>query len=125
MSTTGPSSVRSSNAEIENTPGVANGGENPIAARIASFEAQISPRVSSAGTDEVSGSKKEQSGFNSQNMGQEPDYSAPGLDSLHWAGVKKRGDYDQRSVASSMAAEKDDKSIYEEPAVGAVEGGCQ
>lgn len=51
-----------------------------------------------------------------------PDYSAPGLDSLHWAGVKKRPEFDQRSIASSMNAERDDKSIYEEPAVGAVEG---
>ena len=51
------------------------------------------------------------------------DYSTPGLDALHWAGVKKNPrDLDQRSIASSMAAERDDKSIYEEPAIGAVEG---
>lgn len=86
-----------------------NGIENAIS------ESNLeSPRVSTAGTDDPAARK--------QSFAPETaDYSAPGLDSLHWAGVKKK-DYDARSVASSMAAEKDDKSIYEEPAVGAVEG---
>ena len=86
-------------------------------------ETQMSPRVSTVDTDEPSGPKQNQHNYASQEVGQEfRDYSAPGLDSLHWAGVKKRGDFDARSVASSMNAERDDKSIYEEPAVGAVEG---
>lgn len=72
----------------------------------------ISPRVSTVGTDdEFAGSKTlaQAKEYVSQ------DFSAPGLDSLHWAGVKKKGDFDQRSIASSMNAEKDDKSVYEVP----------
>lgn len=72
----------------------------------------ISPRVSTVGTDDdLTGSKilAQAKEYVAQ------DYSAPGLDSLHWAGVQKRGDFDQRSIASSMNAEKDDKSVYEVP----------
>lgn len=48
---------------------------------------------------------------------------APGHDHLHWGGV--RPPHDARSVASSAAAERDDKSIYEEPgALDATEGEC-
>lgn len=56
--------------------------------------------------------------FNQGNV----DYSAVGLDHHHWGHVnsRKRSDYDARSIASSMNAEKDDKSIYEEPTIGAV-----
>ena len=36
--------------------------------------------------------------------------------------ARKKVEFDSRSVASSMAAERDDKSVFEEPAVGAVEG---
>jgi hypothetical protein len=76
------------------------------------------------GTDEHSNShsKKEHPVFQQEVAQDYRDYSAPGLDSLHWAGVKKRGDFDQRSVASSMNAERDDQSIYEQPGIGAVEG---
>ena len=81
-------------------------------------EVAMSPRVSTIGTDtEVSTMDPAEQGdkaFTNQ------DYSAPGLDSLHWAGVKKRGDFDQRSIASSMNAEKDDKSVYEEMGVSGV-----
>jgi hypothetical protein len=72
----------------------------------------ISPRVSTVGTDDdLTGSKiiSQAKEYVAQ------DYSAPGLDSLHWAGVQKKGDFDQRSIASSMNAEKDDKSVYEVP----------
>lgn len=72
----------------------------------------ISPRVSTVGTDDdLTGSKiiAQAKEYVAQ------DYSAPGLDSLHWAGVQKKGDFDQRSIASSMNAEKDDKSVYEVP----------
>ena len=56
--------------------------------------------------------------FNQGNV----DYSAVGLDHHHWGHVnsRKRSDFDARSIASSMNAEKDDKSIYEEPNIGAV-----
>lgn len=117
MSNTAPSSAKSMGGVLEENTAIGNG-----LARTTS-ETQVSPRVSTVGTDDPSGLKKDQHSFGSQEVGQEfRDYSAPGLDSLHWAGVKKRGDFDQRSVASSMNAERDDKSIYEEPAVGAVEG---
>ncbi|KAI8106229.1 hypothetical protein M9435_000776 [Picochlorum sp. BPE23] len=81
-------------------------------------EVAMSPRVSTIGTD------TEVSTMDPAEQGDKPfanqDYSAPGLDSLHWAGVKKRGDFDQRSIASSMNAEKDDKSVYEEMGVSGV-----
>lgn len=75
--------------------------------------------VSSQSRSEVK--EQHQMGYAGGQGGQ--DYSTPGLDALHWAGVKKNTrEFDQRSIASSMAAERDDKSIYEEPTVGAVEG---
>lgn len=87
-----------------------NGSINAIGG--VNSEMGMSPRVSTIGTDtEVSTmdpGEEGDKGFANQ------DYSAPGLDSLHWAGVKKRGDFDQRSIASSMNAEKDDKSVYED-----------
>ena len=45
-------------------------------------------------------------------------------DDLHWGGVGQRSlAHDARSVASSAAADRDDKSIYEEPgALDATEG---
>jgi hypothetical protein len=118
MSTTDKSSSKSLNGVLEeNSGGIANG----IPMQAAS-ETQVSPRVSTVGTDEP-GHKKDHHAFFAPQAGHDyRDFADPSLDSLHWAGVKKRGDYDQRSVASSMNAEKDDKSIYEEPAVGAVEG---
>ena len=51
--------------------------------------------------------------------------SAVGLDHLHWGGVA-RHHHDARSVASSMAAERDDKSLFEEPAAeGETRGRCR
>lgn len=118
MSTTDKSSNKSLNGVLEENSGIANGTGQTRAPS----ETQVSPRVSTVGTDEP-GNKKEHHAFFAPQVGNEyRDFADPTLDSLHWAGVKKRGDYDQRSVASSMNAEKDDKSIYEEPAVGAVEG---
>ena len=105
------------NGVLEENGGIANG----ISVQAVS-ETQVSPRVSTVGTDE-SGHKKDHHAFFAPQVGNERDFTDPTLDSLHWAGVQKRGDFDQRSVASSMNAEKDDKSIYEEPAVGAVEAG--
>ena len=117
MSTTDKSSSKDLNGVLEENSGIANG----ISVQAAS-ETQISPRVSTVGTDEP-GHKKDHHAFFAPQVGNEyRDFTDPTLDSLHWAGVQKRGDFDQRSVASSMNAEKDDKSIYEEPAVGAVEG---
>ncbi|KAG7672522.1 hypothetical protein Ndes2437B_g02488 [Nannochloris sp. 'desiccata'] len=116
MSTTDKSSNKSVNGVFEENSGIANG----ISGQAAS-ETQVSPRVSTVGTDDP-GHKKDHHAFFAPQVGNEyRDFTDPTLDSLHWAGVKKRGDFDQRSVASSMNAEKDDKSIYEEPAVGAVE----
>jgi hypothetical protein len=120
MSTTDKSSNKSMNGVLDENSGIANGisGQAPA-------ETQASPRVSTVGTDEP-GHKKEHHAYFAPQVGNEyRDFADPTLDSLHWAGVKKRGDFDQRSVASSMNAEKDDKSIYEEPAVGAVEGRWQ
>ena len=121
MSTTDKSSnSMSMNGVLEENSGIANGQTRALS------ETQASPRVSTVGTDEP-GNKKEHHAFFAPQVGNEyrRDFEDPTLDSLHWAGVKKRGDFDQRSVASSMNAEKDDKSIYEEPAVGAVEGWLQ
>jgi hypothetical protein len=106
MSTFAPSS--SDQLEEENVP--------PSSSMFAGTDG--SPRVSTVGTDDNAVNKRERH-FAPEAV----DYSAVvGLDA-HWEGVRKR-DYDARSVASSMAAERDDKSIYEEPAVGAVEGAC-
>lgn len=116
MSTTAVSSTKSTGGALEEE--LPNGSVGALSLQSPS-ESAISPRVSTSGIDDQLPLKKEQAAFVSEAG---PDYTAPGLDSLHWAGVKKRGDFDQRSVASSMNAEKDDKSIYEEPAVGAVEG---
>lgn len=90
-------------------------------------EVAISPRVSTAGTEESIPHKHTHFSSISEKEGDlgAPDYTAPGLDSLHWAGVKKRGDFDQRSIASSMNAERDDKSVYEESAVGILEGAME
>lgn len=86
-------------------------------------ESAASPRVSTVGgTDEPHVALKNNHSY------QHVDFSAAvGLDHVHWGGVhsgvsRKRSEMDQRSVASSVNAEKDDKSVYEEPAVGAVEG---
>lgn len=120
MSTEAHSSARSVSGGVEeNTNSIANG--SVTTARPVS-EAPASPIVSTVGTDEHSHSKKEHPVFQQEVAQEFRDYSAPGLDSLHWAGVKKRGDFDQRSVASSMNAERDDQSIYEQPGIGAVEG---
>jgi len=78
----------------------------------------MSPRVSTVGTDDSLTTKHGAGKEASQFAQGAADYTAPGLDSLHWAGVKKRGDFDQRSIASSMNAEKDDKSVYEESYAG-------
>ena len=116
MSTTDKSSNKSINGVLEENSGIANGTGQTRALS----ETHASPRVSTVGTDEP-GNKKEHHAFFAPQVGNEyRDFTDPTLDSLHWAGT--RGDFDQRSVASSMNAEKDDKSIYEEPAVGAVEG---
>jgi hypothetical protein len=119
MSTTDKSSSKSLNGVLEENSGIQNG----ISVQAAS-ETQVSPRVSTVGTDEPGHKKDSHHAFAPQEGNAYRDYTDqdPSLDSLHWAGVQKRGDFDQRSVASSMNAEKDDKSIYEEPAVGAVEG---
>ena len=44
------------------------------------------------------------------------DPGAPGMDTHHWAGVRRgpRGDVDSRSVAISMAAQKDALSVTEQ-----------
>jgi hypothetical protein len=125
MSTAAPSSAKSVEGVLEEVSIHQNGSVSTIPHPAS--DAPISPRVSTAGgTDgdhHVSTSKsptKESSGYASHGVA---DYTTPGLDSLHWAGVNRNArDFDQRSIASSMAAERDDKSIYEEPAVGAVEG---
>lgn len=119
MSTnTAPSSAKSITGVLEEEPTNLLNGLSITESIPAASEIAVSPRVSTVGIDEIM-MKKDQQPF-AHDEG--PDYTAPGLDSLHWAGVKKRGDFDQRSIASSMAAERDDKSIYEEPAIGAVEG---
>ena len=74
-------------------------------------EHAMSPRVSTVGTDDSFTANKHFLPGREQYVGQ--DFSAPGLDSLHWAGVNKKNDFDQRSIASSMNVEKDDKSVYE------------
>ena len=74
-------------------------------------EHAMSPRVSTVGTDDSFSANKQFLPGREQYVGQ--DFSAPGLDSLHWAGVNKKNDFDQRSIASSMNVEKDDKSVYE------------
>ena len=99
---------------------------SPLPTNVTTVSDAISPRVSTAGTDDsaprkgtsssiVSGKESTQQHYVAQ------DYSTPGLDSLHWAGVENRGDFDQRSIASSMNVEKDDKSVYEESGAGALE----
>eukprot|EP00890_Picochlorum_soloecismus_P003325 jgi/Picsp_1/3994/NSC_01506-R1_bcl2 adenovirus e1b 19kd interacting protein like len=99
---------------------------SPLPTNVTTVSDAISPRVSTAGTDDsaprkgtsssiVSGKDSTQQHYVAQ------DYSTPGLDSLHWAGVENRGDFDQRSIASSMNVEKDDKSVYEESGAGALE----
>lgn len=120
MSVQAESSAKSVTGVLEeNMNSIANGS---IETGVPTSEIPISPRVSTVDTDEASVTKKEQPNFQQEASQDYRDYSAPGLDSLHWAGVKKRGDFDQRSVASSMNAERDDQSIYEQPGVGAVEG---
>jgi len=99
---------------------------SPLPTNVTTVSDAISPRVSTTGTDDsaprkgtggsiVSGKDSTQQHYVAQ------DYSTPGLDSLHWAGVENRGDFDQRSIASSMNVEKDDKSVYEESGAGALE----
>jgi hypothetical protein len=99
---------------------------SPLPTNVTTVSDAISPRVSTAGTDDsaprkgtassiVSGKDSTQQHYVAQ------DYSTPGLDSLHWAGVENRRDFDQRSIASSMNVEKDDKSVYEESGAGALE----
>jgi hypothetical protein len=97
---------------------VADGLDHKVAN---SEEVTASPRVSTVGTDDTARERREPA----ENYSRQADYTAVGLDHLHWGSVvkKNRVDFDQRSIASSMNAEpRDDKSIYEEPAVGAVEG---
>ena len=114
MSTTAVSSAKSVSGVLEDD---FHGAGAPTT------ESTASPRVSTALSAGRSVDEDPPAGKSRQVYPTEgADYSAPGLDSLHWAGVKKRGDFDQRSVASSMNAEKDDKSIYEEHAAGAAGG---
>ena len=79
-----------------------------------------SPRISSVGAP------SEDAGRPSQpySSGHQLYELTTGLDHLHWGGVGHRVAHDARSVASSAAAERDDKSIYDlEPgALDATEG---
>lgn len=80
---------------------------NGVAAAAAASESASSPRVSSiaSGTE----GKPRQDGPSGI-----VDPAAPGMDTHHWAGVRHgHRDIDARSVASSMAAEKDALSVNE------------
>lgn len=69
-------------------------------------EGTTSPRVSSA----ISGSEVRRANTG----GNLVDAGAPGLDTHHWAGVRRGPrEGDARSVASSLAAEKDALSVYD------------
>ncbi len=109
-----PHAARHSTTMFPNSDDTLSSGLEELASAHAvphpSSEYAISPRVSTVGTDDSHGHKPQFSV--AQQIIQ--DFSAPGLDSLHWAGVQRqRGDFDQRSVASSMNAEKDAASVYE------------
>ena len=75
-----------------------------------------SPRVSSVGAASEGGDHPQQQ---SQAQGYTP---TPYSDHLHWGGVQRmlHARSDARSVASSAAADRDDKSIYAED-VGALD----
>lgn len=79
-----------------------------------------SPRISSVGAP------SEDAGRDHSHYGQHAAQGymeSLGHDHLHWGGVGQRLAHDARSVASSAAADRDDKSIYEEPgALDATEG---
>lgn len=69
-------------------------------------EGTTSPKVSSIGSG--------REGKRPVDLPQVVDAGAPGLDTHHWAGVRRGPrDGDTRSIASSMAAEKDALSVYD------------
>ncbi|KAL6777101.1 hypothetical protein ACKKBF_B20215 [Auxenochlorella protothecoides x Auxenochlorella symbiontica] len=69
-------------------------------------EGTTSPKVSSVGSG--------REGKRPVDLPQVVDAGAPGLDTHHWAGVRRGPrDGDTRSIASSMAAEKDALSVYD------------
>lgn len=78
-----------------------------------------SPRISSVGAP----SEERGGGDHAYHSGHQGYVQTTGLDHLHWGGVGHRLAHDARSVASSAAADRDDKSIYEDMgALDATEG---
>ena len=74
---------------------------------------QASPRVSTAGaggSEDAGGSQR--ASQDRPGLAQEG-YSGFSHDHLHWGGVGRRP-HDARSVASSAAADRDDKSVYDQ-----------
>ncbi|KAL4427888.1 hypothetical protein ABPG75_001977 [Micractinium tetrahymenae] len=80
----------------------------------AELQSVASPRISSTGaggSEDAAGSARPPGPASRQRVPQGYDHH----DWVHWGGVGQRLPHDARSVASSAAADRDDKSIFEEP----------
>lgn len=87
-----------------------NGGDEVMDSATGGSDFTVSPKVSSIGGGEDSTGSKHSVPTAFSHV----DYSAPGLDTHHWSGVKKSArDLDSRSVGSSLAAERDAQSVYD------------
>ncbi|KAL4442093.1 hypothetical protein ABPG77_011354 [Micractinium sp. CCAP 211/92] len=80
----------------------------------AELQSVASPRISSTGaggSEDAAGTARAPGPAARQRVPQGYDHH----DWVHWGGVGQRVPHDARSVASSAAADRDDKSIFEEP----------
>lgn len=106
--------------------------ENQEQAEAASVSV-ASPRISSVGAPSEDAGRGGEGAYAHGGGGQSSYVMTAGLDHLHWGGVAAAAAaraHDARSVASSAAADRDDKSVYDmsvmEPgALDAPEGGCR
>lgn len=86
-------------------------------------QTQVSSKIGGVGTDELSGLQRDQPSFTFQEVGQGyKNYSDSKYDSRHLESDVMGADFDGRSAETDMTSEGDDKSMYEEPQVGAIEG---